>query len=185
MFLGNDVTQIPFAARLRFQENSLGIGIEERHPRSRGPWLKQDVRVFDGGGPGERVSIAMKALDDVHVFAVKVAADLVKPGVGIETPGVHDEGISIPLGNGFSCIRSVQLLQRGMLAAIGGNHAIHRLSGDQAALAGVDKNKIGRGLSDERGITGAGNPQGRQLLEGSSSLAFSSRFFTISQYSGL
>src|ERR1700730_7804383 len=86
-------------------------------------------------------TVAVQAFDHMHIFAVEIAANLVKPGVAVESPGVHHQGISIPMRDGLSRVGSVEVLQWSVLAPVNRNHPIHRLGGDQAALTGVDEDK--------------------------------------------
>src|SRR5258708_28399391 len=85
MFFGDDVREISLTARQRFEQHRLGIRIEESYAWSCCPWFEQHVRILNGRRPGESVSVAVQALDDVHVFAVEIAPELIKPTCTVET----------------------------------------------------------------------------------------------------
>src|SRR5262245_59848349 len=85
VFFSNNVIVISFTARQRFLQDGIRSRIQQRDPWSRGPGFEQNFGIFYGCCPGENVSIAMEALDDMHVLAVEVAADLVKPGAADES----------------------------------------------------------------------------------------------------
>src|SRR5258705_878934 len=95
MFLRDDVRQVALAARLRFREHR--VEAEQRDARRRGPRFEQIVGVLDGGGPRQRVAVAGEPLDDVHVLAVHVAADLIKPRVAVEAPRIDDQRVAVPV----------------------------------------------------------------------------------------
>ena len=84
----------------------------------------------------------------MHVFAMEITPELIKPGGAVEAPGIDDQCVSLPMRYAFSGIGAVQILERRVLAPIEGNHAVHRLRGDQAALAGIDEDHIIRKLPD-------------------------------------
>src|SRR5437588_2246287 len=118
VFFGDGVSQISFAAWQRFRQHGVGLGIKQRHPRSRGPGFQQYVRIVHRRRPGERIPVAVEAFDHVHVLTVEVAPDLIKPGAAIESPGVHHQSVPLPVSDPFSGVSPVQILQRGVLAAI-------------------------------------------------------------------
>src|SRR5579863_1908556 len=99
MFLGNCVRQISFTAGQRFRQHGIRFGIEQRHSGSGRPGLQQHIRILHGGGPGKRVAVSVETLGYMHVFAVEVAADLVKPSAAVEAPGVYNQSISVPMGD--------------------------------------------------------------------------------------
>ena len=68
--------------------------------------------------------------------------------------------------DGFSGIGAVEVLQGRVLAAVNRDHAVHRLSCDQTALARIDKNKIGRHLTNVRRNAGARNPRRHAVIRG-------------------
>ena len=86
MFFGDDVLQIPLAARQRLRQHGIGPRIQQRDARSRCPRLQQHVRIFHRRRPVQRVSVSTETLDHVHVFTMEVAADLIEPGVAREAP---------------------------------------------------------------------------------------------------
>src|SRR5580693_5318605 len=102
MFFGDHVSEISLAARQRFRQDRLGIRIEENYARSRRPRFEQYIRILNGRRPSESVSVTVKAFDDVHVFAVEIATELVKPTGAVETDGVDNHRVSFPVANRFS-----------------------------------------------------------------------------------
>ena len=68
------------------------------------------------------------------------------------------------MGDRFSRIGPVQIFQGRVLAAIGRDHAIHRLRGDQTTLAGIDEDEVVRRLSNVRGNASAGDARRHAVI---------------------
>src|SRR5205823_11571203 len=98
--------------------------------------------------PRQSISVAMEALDHVHVFTVEIAANLIEPRIGIEAPGIDDQRVAFPVSNGFSGICTIEILQGSVLPAITWNHAIHRLRRNQPTLSGINKDEVARRLTN-------------------------------------
>src|SRR5262249_29165317 len=115
----HDVSQVAFAAWLRFRQHRIRPRIQHGDTWRRPPRLEQEVGILHRRGPRQRVSVAPEALDHVHVLPVNIASYLIEPCVARKPPGVNDERVVLPVGNALSGIRTVEILQGSVFAAIG------------------------------------------------------------------
>ena len=104
------------------------------------------IRILNRGRPRQRVAVTMQTLDDVHVLAVKIPAQLIKPTGAVESNGFHHHRVAFPMADGFTVPRAVQVFDVGVLAAVGRYHAVAGGRGDQAALARVRENQMLMGV---------------------------------------
>ena len=75
MFFGDHVSEISLLQGNASGSIALGSGLRRTTRLNRCPGFEQHVGILHGRRPGKRVAIAMETFDDVHIFAVEIAAE--------------------------------------------------------------------------------------------------------------
>src|SRR5258705_13871089 len=95
MIVSNDMRTVLLEARRIFFEQRLRVRIDPHRPRRHLPRLGEDLRIFDGRAPRQRLAFAREALDNVRLRAMKPAIGA-EPAVFDEMSRIDDERVAVP-----------------------------------------------------------------------------------------
>src|SRR5258705_4654611 len=95
MIVRHDVRSILLEPRSILYDQRLRIRIDPHRPRRHLPRLGEDLRIFDGRAPRQRLAFAREALDNVRLRAMKPAIGA-EPAVFDEMSRIDDERVAVP-----------------------------------------------------------------------------------------